>query len=94
MNNAESSGPIPRGIYGIMGTWDSPNTGKGTIILKFLRATTDPFPSNRSMNLMRIHGDRAHTLAKLLRAVLLPNRDARKSISQNCGQGSTLTVTR
>jgi len=51
------TGPLPRGSYMMGRAHTSPNTGPLTIPLTYLGGD-EPFPSNRSKDLMRIHGDR------------------------------------
>jgi RHS repeat-associated protein len=84
-------GPIPRGDYGIGGTWNSPNTGPISIVLVYLGGL-EPFPANRSKDMMRIHGDSLKHPGNASQGCIVIDPDTRKKISKGCGRGSTLTV--
>jgi RHS repeat-associated protein len=93
MQGIEWVGPLPRGEYSIGQTLDRKKTGPMTIILMFERETTDPFPSNRSKGQMRIHGDKkGKPPGNASEGCIVVNRDVRKTITDDCGSGSTLTV--
>jgi RHS repeat-associated protein len=93
MQGVEWVGPLPRGVYTIGQTLDRNKTGPMTIMLMFERETTDPFPSNRSKDQMRIHGDKkGKPPGNASEGCIVANRDARKRITDECGPGSTLTV--
>jgi RHS repeat-associated protein len=92
MNDANSTGPLPRGNYGIGQTVDSKKTGPLTIILTFQNGTTDPFPSNRDKNSMRIHGDSTKHPGEASEGCIVVDKDVRKRINEDCGPGSTLTA--
>ncbi len=92
-NGANNVGPLPRGIYLLGGATYSPNTGPLTIPLTYLGGN-EPFPLNRSPNLMRIHGDRkGKPPGKASKGCFVtPTADPRKKIADGCGPGSLLTV--
>ena len=94
MQNVPFVGPLPRGNYGIGPARNSPNTGPLTIPLNYLGGD-EPFPANRSPNLMRIHGDRKGKPPGDASegCIVTPTAEPRKKIADNCGKGSTLTVT-
>jgi RHS repeat-associated protein len=56
VNGANNVGPLPRGNYMMGAAGKSKNTGPITIPLFYIGGD-EPFPSDRSPNLMRIHGD-------------------------------------
>ncbi len=87
-------GPLPRGNYAIGPARNSPNTGPITIPLTYIGGD-EPFPANRSPNLMRIHGDRKGKPPGDASegCIVTPTAEPRKKIAENCGKGSTLTVT-
>jgi RHS repeat-associated protein len=91
-NDVPNFGPLPRGNYGIGQTVDSKKTGPGTIVLTFQNGTSDPWPKKRDKNSMRIHGDSSKHPGKSSEGCIIANKDARRSITDNCGPGSSLTV--
>ncbi|HVS89750.1 MAG TPA: RHS repeat-associated core domain-containing protein [Candidatus Acidoferrum sp.] len=85
-------GPLPRGNYGIGPARNSPNTGPITIPLNYLGGD-EPFPADRSPDLMRIHGDKkGQPPGNASKGCIVVGSDPRKKIADNCGSGSTLTV--
>jgi RHS repeat-associated protein len=91
-NDVPNLGPLPRGNYGIGQTADSKKTGKGTITLTFHNETTDPWPKKRGKRTMRIHGDSDRHPGKASEGCIVIKSDVRRSITENCGPGSSLTV--
>jgi RHS repeat-associated protein len=94
MNGADNVGPLPRGNYMMGAAGKSKNTGPITIPLAYIGGD-EPFPSNRSPNLMRIHGD---AIGKppgnaSKGCIVTQTADPRKKIAAGCGPGSLLTVT-
>jgi RHS repeat-associated protein len=93
LNGANNVGPLPRGSYMMGRAGYSPNTGPLTIPLTYLGGD-EPFPSNRSPDLMRIHGDKKHgpkgNASK--GCIVTSTADPRKKIADGCGPGSLLTV--
>jgi RHS repeat-associated protein len=93
MQNVPNVGPLPRGNYGMGPARNSPNTGPITIPLNYLGGD-EPFPSNRSPDLMRIHGDKKNgPQGNASKGCIIANQNARKKIADGCEQGSTLSVT-
>jgi len=93
MNGANNVGPLPRGNYMMGRAGNSPNTGPLTIPLTYLGGD-EPFPPNRSPDLMRIHGDRKGKPPGNASkgCIVTPTPDPRKKIADVCGPGSLLTV--
>jgi RHS repeat-associated protein len=91
MQGVDSVGPIPRGNYGTGPAQNSPNTGPITIPLSYLGGD-EPFPANRSPNLMRIHGDSLSHPGKASTGWIVMDPGTRKKIARGCGPGSILTV--
>ena len=87
------TGPLPRGSYMMGRAHTSPNTGPLTIPLTYLGGD-EPFPPNRSKDLMRIHGGRKGKPPGNASkgCIVTPNADPRKKIADGCGPGSLLTV--
>jgi len=92
MQNVPNVGPLPKGNYGMGPARNSPNTGPITIPLNYFGGD-EPFPPDRSPDLMRIHGDKKNgPPGNASKGCIIANHDARKKIADGCGQGSTLSV--
>ncbi len=91
MQDVPFMGPLPTGVYNMGPTVNSPHTGPVTIVLRHQGGGSN-FPPTRSPDSFRIHGPNpAHPDTSSKGCIVVPKK-VREAISQECGDGSDLTV--